>query len=109
MRFSKGFGVGPNACFSYYAGKIFSTLSFSVGNHAVLGKESALRFLVEGDGKMFFDSGRMEGETPARTSTLDVTGVEVLTFITRPLVERRGESNDTAKDHGVWADPRLII
>ncbi|MFH0963479.1 MAG: NPCBM/NEW2 domain-containing protein [Planctomycetota bacterium] len=104
VELEKGFGVGPNTWFAYYVGGAFQTLRLYAGNHARLGKESALRYIVEGDGGALFDSGEMRGIGPAREARLSIGNVRMLKFICLPCAERLGEGGASAKDHGIWGD-----
>ena len=97
-------GLGTHADSTLYVDLKRSAVSFSayVG---VDGEESnstaSLKFYVIGDGKILWRSGVMRGTDPAKSLSVDLTG------ITNLLLKVDTATDDISFDHADWADAKF--
>jgi 4-amino-4-deoxy-L-arabinose transferase-like glycosyltransferase len=93
------FGMHSNAILSYPVQRQFSRLTGQAGlPDYVAGTAASVTFVVEGDGKVLWQSPIVRGGEPAVTVDVSIVGVNTLTL-------RIQDAEDgTAHDHGFWAN-----
>jgi hypothetical protein len=102
QEFQHGLGLGTGCHVTYALPRnVYDRFACLVGLHASLGKEGKMAFRVLADGQPVFDSGEMNGESPAQEVSLPIWGVRELAIIT--------ESRNTVRGHNyaVIAEPTL--
>lgn len=97
-------GMGTHAVSTLYVDLKGATQSFS----ATVGVDSeeknsiaSLKFYVIGDGKTLWSSGVMRGNDPAKSLSVDLTG------ITNLLLKVDTATGDISFDHADWADAKF--
>lgn len=69
---------------------------------SVKGTQARVEFIVRGDGKTLWKSGRVLPGNPAKDVSVDLTGIKKL-----ELVVTDGGNGNTS-DHAVWADAKIV-
>jgi alpha-glucosidase len=108
VTYGKGLGMFATGDVSFALGGRCTQLVTDVGVDDEAGLDVArqhvggtVAFSVAGDGTVLSDTGTMSTVDPARTLTVDVTGVSTLTL-------RVGDGGDgTQNDRASWADARV--
>ena len=97
-------GLGTHAVSTLYIDLKGSALSFSA-NVGVDGEEqnstASVNFFVIGDGKTLWSSGVMKGNDPAKSFSVNLTG------ITNLLLKVDTATGDISFDHADWADAKF--
>jgi alpha-galactosidase len=99
--YANGLGVHGPSLIRYRLGRACTRFIAEVGIDDDQRGNGSVSFEVWADGERLFETGRLTGETPSRSVSVDVKGRwEVRLFV--------GIGGDTfAMDHGVWAGARL--
>ncbi len=80
------------------------SFSASVGvDGEVTSPRASIEFFVRGDGKELWRSGVMHAGEPAKSVTVDLTGVKTL------VLEANAAGSGIGSDHGDWVDARFDV
>ena len=96
--YAKGLGVHASSDVRYPLNATCSSLSAIVGVDDEVGDNGSVTFQIWTDGVLRYDSGIITGGTPARSVSVDLTGVSELALI----VTDAGDG--PAYDHADWAN-----
>ncbi|MFA6187112.1 MAG: NPCBM/NEW2 domain-containing protein, partial [Phycisphaerae bacterium] len=99
--YKKGLGTHANSKIVIDLGGAYSTFESEVGIQWYAGGPGSVIFKVLADDKEIFNSGKMTGNTPAKSVSVSVAGVQYLTLLVVDTGE--GISNDV----GNWAEARI--
>ncbi|ONI84668.1 alpha-glucosidase [Saccharothrix sp. ALI-22-I] len=99
--YAKGIGVHAPFELSVYLGRECATLTAVIGLDDETTSPGSVVFQVFGDDRPLYDSGVLHGTDPARSISVDTTGVRMLSL----RVTDGGD--DRNFDHADWADARL--
>lgn len=99
--YTKGLGVRSRTKVTYELGS-FDRFESTVGVDESAGAAASVRFLVEVDGELAFDSDEMVVSTQPKNVDLSIKGAKQLSLIVD--FESRGD----AQDYADWANARLV-
>ncbi|WP_033440487.1 glycoside hydrolase family 97 catalytic domain-containing protein [Saccharothrix sp. NRRL B-16314] len=99
--YAKGIGVHAPSELSVYLGGACGTFTAVIGLDDETTSPGSVVFQVLGDGRVLHDSGVLRGTDPARSISVDTTGVRMLGL----RVTDGGDGRNF--DHADWADARL--
>ena len=99
--YGRGIGVHAPSELSVYLGRHCSTFTAAIGLDDETTQPGSVAFQVFGDDALLYDSGVLRGRAPAVVSTVDTTGVRMLSL----RVTDGGDGRNF--DHADWADASL--
>lgn len=101
--FAHGVGTHAASRFRVDLGGHASRFTARVGVDDSAGGKGSVEFIVSGDGKVLWQSGRMTGGQPAKPVDVDLTGVKTLGL---QVTDGDDGSSD---DHADWADAKITV
>ncbi|HOM70726.1 MAG TPA: NPCBM/NEW2 domain-containing protein, partial [Armatimonadota bacterium] len=102
-KYKHGIGTHADSEISYYLGGVYSGFSSLMGVDDEAKPDGSVVFKIIGDGQVLFESDVVKAGEEARSVSIDVSGVEVLTLV----VTDAGDG--TEGDYADWAMARLDV
>lgn len=102
MPYTKGLGVHANSEIRYALNGQYASFASDIGVDDEVGISGSVTFEVWADGVKLYDSGAMTGASATKNVNVNLPGKQEL----RLIVRDNGDGN--AKDHGDWANARLL-
>jgi hypothetical protein len=99
--YGRGIGVHAPSELSVYLGRRCSSFTAAIGLDDETSQPGSVAFQVFGDDTLLYDSGVLRGQTPAVVTTVDTSGIRMLSL----RVTDGGDGRNF--DHADWADAAL--
>lgn len=102
-KFAHGVGTHAASRFRVDLGGKAKRFTAQVGVDDSAGKQGSVEFIVNGDGRKLWSSGRLTGGQPAKAVDVNLAGVRTLTL----LVTDGGDG--ASFDHADWAEAVIVL